>query len=139
MLPQGIALCEQYRFKFFYIWWPLPLFYIYFCFLLGCRYKYKEQSLGCLGFALWMVLKKTGILSVEKMSCCDFSGLKSVEQLCHPSNHASHLSGSIGPVFDSANVLSFRLSISYSMKVRTQTHSPMEDFIKHNPNYPARQ
>jgi hypothetical protein len=41
-------------------------FYIYFCFLLGCRYKYKEQTLGCLGFALWMVLKKTESLSVER-------------------------------------------------------------------------
>jgi hypothetical protein len=41
------------------------------------------HTLDCLGFALWMVLKMTGSLFVEEMSCCDSCGLKSVEELCH--------------------------------------------------------
>ncbi len=53
----------------FFIFGAQCHFFFYFCFILGCRYKYTEQTLGCLGFALWMVLKKTGSLSVEETSC----------------------------------------------------------------------
>jgi hypothetical protein len=62
----------------------MPLFLIYLCFIHGCRYELIEHALVCLGFALWMVLKMTGSLFVEEMSCCDCCWVKSVEELCHP-------------------------------------------------------
>jgi hypothetical protein len=62
---------------------PMPLFFNFFCFLHGCRYEYIEHTIVCLGFSLWMVGNMPLSLFVEKMSCCDCCGLKSVEELCH--------------------------------------------------------
>jgi hypothetical protein len=47
------------------------LFLLYFCFIQGSRYEYIEQTLFCLGFALWMVVKMTGSLFAEEISYCD--------------------------------------------------------------------
>jgi hypothetical protein len=90
-----------------------------------------------------MVLKMTGSLFVEEMSCCDCCELKSVEGLCHsltglePMPHTS-----VTLTAQYLNVCQRKLGTIFIWTVHILQHEsadtgslPMEDFFKHNPNY----
>jgi hypothetical protein len=88
------------------LWWPMQLFLNLFWLhtVHLCRYEYKyirHTLFFAWGLHCGCILKMTGSLLAEELSCCVF-GLKSVEELCHAPNrtrtHVSHISGSNGPV-----------------------------------------
>ncbi len=64
-----------------YIWWPLPLFLIYFDFL---HWRSHEIHFFACGLHCGCILKMSGSLLREELSCCVIVfGLKSVWKLCH--------------------------------------------------------
>ncbi len=72
-------------------WRPMPLL-IYFCFIHGWRYEYKEHTLVCFGVCVVDGLEDGWKLVCREHECCDCCGLTSVQD----SN--LHLSGSNGTV-----------------------------------------
>jgi hypothetical protein len=120
-------------------------FWFFVCFLRGCRNEYIEHTLLCLGFALhgWSG-NMTGSLFVEKMSCCDCCGLKSVEELCHPPTGLEPMPhNSVALMAQYLNVRQRKLALfTIIQTVHILQHEsadtgslPMEDFFKHNLNY----
>jgi hypothetical protein len=80
----------------------MPLFLIFFVFIQGCRYEYIEHTfISLLGIYVVDSLEDDWKLVCREDVLCDWCGLKSVEESCHPPiGRESMPHTSDGPVFE---------------------------------------